>query len=70
MDILDVYPKDWHVRLELSITQVQKLLDFLDNCEFRDDPKNKELVEAKDYVIGEFFPKLDKLTEDMVRREI
>jgi len=67
MEILEVYPKDLHVRLELSMTQIQKVLDFLDNCEFTGDLKNEELVQAKDYVIGEFFPKLDKLTEDVVR---
>jgi hypothetical protein len=70
MDILEVYPKDWHVRFELSLTEVQKILDFLDNCEFQGDPKSREMIEAKDYVIGDFFPKLDKLTEDMLRREI
>ena len=69
MEILEVYPKDLHVRLELSMTEIQKILDFLDNCEFHGDLKNEALVLAKDYVIGDFFPKLDKLTEDIVRRE-
>jgi hypothetical protein len=70
MDILEVYPKGWRVRLELSMIQIQMILDFLDNCEFHGDLKDEALVKAKDYVIGDFFPKLDKLTEEMVRREI
>ncbi len=70
MDILEVYPKDWHVRIELSLTQVQKLLDFLDNCEFQGDVSEEDMLKAKDYVIGDFFPKLDKLTEEMLRREV
>jgi hypothetical protein len=69
MDVLEVYPKDWFVRVELSLDQIRKLLDFLDNCTVNIDPKNRELVAAKDYVIGDFFAKLDKLSEEiMVRR--
>jgi len=65
MEILEVYPKDWHVRIELSLEKVKCILDFLDNCEFVGDMKAEHNIKAKDYVIGEFFPKLDKLTEDI-----
>lgn len=68
MDVLEVYAKDWHVRLELSLTEITKLLDFLDKCEFQGDLEDKRYVEAKDYVTGEFFPKLDTLFDEMVRR--
>ena len=70
MDVLEVYPKDWFVRIELSLDQIQKLLDFMDHCTIEIDPKNKELVEARDYVTENFFAKLDKLSEEiMMRRE-
>lgn len=68
MEVLEVYPKDWHVRIEISLDQVQKILDFLDNCTFQGDPTVRELVAAKEYVIGDFFAKLDALSEDIIRR--
>jgi hypothetical protein len=68
MDILEVYPKDWHVRLELTLTEITMLLDFLDKCEFQGDLTDKRYAQAKEYVTGDFFPKLDKLFEEMVRR--
>lgn len=69
MEILDVYPKDWHVRLEFSLEQIIYILDFLNKCEFKGDMKAVQNIKAKDYVIGEFFPKLDKLSEDIQKGE-
>ncbi len=65
MDILAVYPKGWHVRIELTLEQVLKILDFLDKCEFHGDLKSEKDIAAKEYVTKEFFPKLDKLAEDI-----
>ena len=70
MEVLEVYPKDWHVRIELSVTQVNQLLDFLDNCEFQGDPKDDELWKANNYVTKEFFPTLDRLAEEMKKGAI
>jgi hypothetical protein len=68
MEVLEVYPKDWFVRIELSLDQIQKLLDFMDNCTISVDAKNRDLVAAKDYVIGDFFAKLDALSDDIMKR--
>jgi len=69
MEVLAVYPKDWHVRLELSLVQLLKLLDFLDKCEFQGDLKDEKYVMAKDYVLNEFFPKLDEVANEIVTKE-
>ena len=65
MIILDVFPKDLHVKLEFSVTQVNHILDYLDRCTFAAtaDPKLSE--DAKTYVEQVFFKELDKLTESM-----
>ena len=65
MKILNVYPKDWHTQIELSLTQVNQLLDFLDSCEFQGDPKDPKTNDAFQYVTKEFFPQLNQLSEDM-----
>lgn len=65
MQILNVYPKDWHVQVELSLTQVNQLLDFLDSCEFIGDPTDPKMNDCKHYVMDQFFPMLDNLSEDM-----
>lgn len=70
MEVLQVYPKDWYVRIELSLTQVDQLLDFLDNCECAIDPKDERLNKAKEYVIKEFFPKMNTLVDEMKKGEI
>jgi hypothetical protein len=68
MEVLEIYPKDWFVRIELSLDQIQKILDFLDNCTFEGSSESRDLVAAKDYVVGDFFAKLDALSEDIIRR--
>lgn len=67
VDVLNIYPKDWHIRIELSLEQLNMLLDFLDMCEFHGEPNNEKHMKAKEYVINEFFATLNKVTEDMER---
>ncbi len=65
MIILDVFPKDLHVKLEFSVTQVNHILDYLDRCtvDVTIDPKLSE--DAKTYVEQVFFKELNKLTESI-----
>uniref|UniRef100_A0A6M3J7Q7 Uncharacterized protein n=1 Tax=viral metagenome TaxID=1070528 RepID=A0A6M3J7Q7_9ZZZZ len=66
MEILSVYPKDIHVKLELSSREINLILDFLDNCKIDYDGKTQlELANAVNYVKQEFFPKLNKLSEEL-----
>lgn len=70
MEILEVYPKDWYVRIEFSVTQVNYILDFLDKCEFHGDPKDPKMNDAQDYVIKQFFPQLNVLSDEMKKGAI
>ena len=33
MRLVNFYPKDIYVQVELSLTELKKLVNFLDNCE-------------------------------------
>ena len=65
MIILDVFPKDLHVKLEFSITQVNQILDYLDRCTIDLTAKPTLSEEAKTYVEQVFFKELNKLTESI-----
>lgn len=68
MEILEVYPKEWHIKFELTADQLLKLVDFLDNCVYQLDPKDERNVSVRDYVIGDFFPKLDRVAEELTKQ--
>lgn len=65
MIILDIYPKDMHVKLELSVSQVNHILEYLDRCTFDATIEPKMSERAKEYVEKVFFRELDRLTENM-----
>ena len=70
MEILEVYPREWHVRVEFSVTQVNQILDFLDNCEFQGDIKDPQMSDAKNYIVKQFFPQLNVLSDEMKKGAI
>lgn len=59
MRVVDVKPKDICVLVEMGLSEIEKVLDFLDGSivEF-DSEKNKKLSDAVDYVKSDFYPKL------------
>ncbi|MDY6957908.1 MAG: hypothetical protein SVK08_01990 [Halobacteriota archaeon] len=67
MEIINIYPKELHIKLELSESELNCLLDFLNNCEAKLDLKDEEQRKAHDFVVKEFFPGLDKLSEEIKR---
>ena len=67
MEIINVYPKELHIKLELSESELNNVLDFLNNCEAKLDLKDERQRIAHDFVTKEFFPALDKLSEDIKR---
>jgi len=70
LKILGVEPKDIHVALDISVTELSMVLDFLDHCEMEYNGKEEpEMVEAKKFVTEEFFPVLNKLLIDIKRGE-
>ena len=69
-EILNIYPLDVHTEIRFALSELNKLADYFDNCEFQGDLENDELKEANRYVKEEFFPFLDALTEDLMKGAI
>lgn len=67
MIVLNIYPKDVHVQLEFSVTQVNYILDYLDKCEIDINKEPKIDEECKKYVEDVFFGELDKLVDNIVK---
>lgn len=59
MRVVDVQAKEIYVVLEMGLSEIEKVLDFLDESvvEF-DSEKNKKLSGAVDFVKSDFYPKL------------
>lgn len=64
MRILDLYPRDFYVTIELSLKEVGKLLMILDKAELRIDGKNPQEIEANQFLKEIFFRQLDSLYEE------
>ena len=67
MEILDVYPKDLHIKLEISAQELDWLLGYLGNSVMSLDPKDEEAVGCANFVKETFYPLLDKLSHDLDR---
>lgn len=66
MKILNVQPKDVHIVLELSHTEIIYVLEFLSVCVANSDRSSfKEFEKAAKFVQEDFFNGLDKLSEDI-----
>ncbi|RLA02599.1 MAG: hypothetical protein DRQ42_00215 [Gammaproteobacteria bacterium] len=66
MKILDVQAKDIHVTFEVSLTEINMLLDFLSRAKVTfDGAEEPEFKKTLLFVQDEFFPILDKLTEEV-----
>lgn len=66
MRIVKVWPKDIHVTIELSLTDIGKLIDYLDHCEMRFDGESEpEMKLASAFVEQTFYPTLKDVHEDM-----
>lgn len=70
MEILEVYPKDWHVKVEFTLNQAVCLLEFLDRSIYENDVNDPNSQIIADYVIKDLFPKLNDLVEDMKKGAI
>jgi len=59
MRVVDVKPREITVFLELTIGEVEKVLDFLDGCgvEFNVEG-NEKLKEAFDFIKSDFYREL------------
>ena len=67
MRVVDIYPRDFYVTVELSLKEVGKILTALEKAELKFDSKKHEEIEAVEYVKGTFFKTLDQLYEENKR---
>jgi len=65
MDVIDIFPEGWHVKLRFSEKQVDMLLDYLDHCEASLDLSDPKNLECHKYITEEFFPKLETISKAM-----
>lgn len=66
MKILGVQPKDVHITMELSHTELVYLLEYLSVCVANPDRSSFEKFEkAAKFVEHDFFKGLDQLSEDI-----
>lgn len=64
MKILDLYPKDFYVTMELSLKEINFLLTALDRAELKFDGKNPQELAAVEFVKNQFFIILNRLYEE------
>jgi len=65
MQILNVEPKDIHVTLDLSISEIEMLLKALDKAKIDYDGKQEpDMAEATNF-LGIFFKLLSEVEEDI-----
>jgi hypothetical protein len=64
MRVVDIYPRDFYVTVELSLKEVGKILKALEKAQLNFDSKNREEIEAVEYVKGTLFRTLDQLYEE------
>jgi hypothetical protein len=64
MRILDLYPRDFYVTMELSLKEVGKILMALEKAELKFDGKNPQEIEAVEFVKNDFFNQLNRLYEE------
>ena len=66
MKIVSVEPRDIHVLIDLSVSEINHLVNFLDNCTIEYDSKeNIELSEAVSFVKTKFFKMCDDIINDI-----
>ena len=65
MEILKVYPKNVYTTLELSAEELEFILEYLDNCVAHLNLKEEFQRKCNDFITGEFFTKLQALSNDI-----
>ena len=65
MDIEGIYPKELHFKLELSETELNFLLDYLNHSEAQLNLSNEYEKKCHKFVVEDFFPKMQIVSERM-----
>jgi len=64
MKIIDIYPKDVFVSVELSLAEVEYLVVILNKAQLRYDSEKLMEVKAIEFVKDRFFPMLNSIVEE------
>ncbi len=64
MKILEIYPKDFYITVELSLREVHKILVALDGSALVYNGKKPEEKEAVEFVKDNLYPMLERLYEE------
>ena len=67
MEVINIYPKELHIKIELSESELNYLLDFLDRSEVSLDLNDEYQAKCHNFVTKEFFPKMETISEEMKR---
>jgi len=65
MKVLNVEPQDYHIILDVSHAELEHVLTYLDRCTASPDPDNPKWEAADKFVREEFFPSLNRLSEQI-----
>jgi hypothetical protein len=66
MRIVDVAPKDIYVTFEMSIREINMVLDALEHSKvIFDSEEEPELVESSNFLKNTFFKELDHISNDI-----
>jgi len=62
--VKNVFPKEIYVELEISLTGINLILDYMDRCIFDPDCREEKMSEENiNFVLKDFFEGLDTLTK-------
>jgi hypothetical protein len=64
MRVIDLYPRDFYVTIEISLREVQKIVTALGKAELKFDGTVPHEVEAIQFIKEQFYPLLETLYEE------
>ena len=66
MKIVKIEPKDIYVTIEMSLSDIERVITALDHAEINfDHAKDIKASEASNYLCNTFYPNLKEVVEDL-----
>ena len=67
MEIINIYPKELHLKIELTESELNFLLDYLDRSVANLDLTDEYQKKCNEFVTKDFFPKMEVVSNEMKR---
>ena len=67
MEIINIYPKELHIKIELTESELNFLLDYLDRSVANLDLTDEYQKKCNEFVTKDFFPKMEVVSNEMKR---